>query len=176
MNYSRKTIEVELAKRWNEHRSDEFVRLHDADEAHYRYARQTTIIAAVNFMSLALVEPFIMRNMLIASPLIRLTVSPVVMALLLWFIARRPPLFQVHLAMGFTVVSAAGIWSGIMLAGSYDGPNYYFLCGFLFFLTSNIFMRLKFKAAVLSNLLVLAIMGSMRSSCRRHPCNCCSSI
>jgi diguanylate cyclase (GGDEF)-like protein len=159
MSCSRDSIELELSKGWRERRSVELVRLYDADDAHYRYARQTTIVAAVNFMSLALVEPFILPNMLIASPLIRLTISPLVLAFLLWFIARRPPLIQIHHCLGMTVVLATAIWSGILLAGSDGGPNYYFLCGFLFFLTANIFMRLKFEAAAISNLLVFAIMA-----------------
>ncbi|SRR5579883_297365 len=159
MSYSRDSIESELAKGWRERRSVELVRLYDADDAHYKYARQTTIIAAVNFMSLALVEPFILPNVLVMSPLVRLTISPVVLAGLLWLIARRPPLIQVHHALGMTVVLATIVWSGIMLAGADGGPNYYFLCGFLFFLTANIFMRLKFEAAVISNVLVFAIMA-----------------
>lgn len=159
MDCTRRSIEIELAKGWRQRRAAGLVRLYDADEAHYRYARQATVIAAVNFMSIALVEPLIMPSMLIWSPLIRLTVSPVMLGLLLWFIARRPPLFQVHLALGLTVVLAAAVWSGLMLAGSEEGPNYYFLCGFLFFLTANVFMRLKFAVAVIVNLLTLAIMA-----------------
>ena len=158
MSYSRDSIEIELSKGWRERRSAELVRLYDADDAHYKYARQTTIIAAVNFISLALVEPFILPNVLILSPLIRLTISPLVLAFLLWFIARRPPLIQVHHGLGMTVVLASAVWSFIMLAGSDSGPDYYFLCGFLFFLTTNIFMRLKFEVAAISNLLVFGIM------------------
>lgn len=159
MPVSRDAIESELAKHWSAPRSTELVRLHDADEAHYRYASQTTIIAAVLYISLALTEPFVMRNNLATSMAARLALSPLVLAALLWFFRRRPPLDQVHLAMGLTVVLAAAIWSYIMLTGVYDGPNYYFFAGFMFFPTSNIFMRLKFRIAVLSSSLVLLIMG-----------------
>lgn len=158
MSYSRGSIEVELSKGWRDRRSAELVRLYDVDDGHYKYARQTTIIAALNFMALALVEPLILPNVTVVSPLIRLTISPAVLALLLWFIARRPPLIQVHLALGMVVVLATAIWSIIMLIGADGGPNYYFLCGFLFFLTTNVFMRLKLEAAAISNLLILAIM------------------
>lgn len=159
MPVSRALIETELAKPWRAPRSPELVRLHDADEAHYRYARQTTIIAAILYISLAAAEPFLMRNTLMESLVLRLVFSPLVLAGLLWFFSRRPPLFYVHLSMGLTVVLATAVWSIIMLSGTYDGPNYYFFAGFLFFPTSNIFMRLKFKVAALSSLLQLLILG-----------------
>lgn len=157
---SRASIENELAKPWSAPRAAELVGLFDADEAHYRYARQTTIIAAALYMSLALAEPFIMKNTLGVSIACRLVLSPAVLAWLLWFFRNRPPLHVVHRSMGLTVALAAAVWSYIMLTGTYDGPNYYFFAGFLFFLTSNIFMRLKFREAVLSSGLVALIMAA----------------
>ena len=159
MPVSRDLINSELAKPWNAPRAPELLRLHDADESHYRYARQTTIIAAILYISFVLSEPFLMHGTLLLSMGLRLVFSPAVLAALLWYFSRRPPLFRVHLSMGLTVVLATAVWSWIMLSGTYDGPNYYFFTGVLFLPTSNIFMRLKFKVAVLSSVLQLLIIA-----------------
>jgi diguanylate cyclase (GGDEF)-like protein len=160
MSVTRDLIERELAKPWNRPRAVAFVRLHDADESHYRHAAQTMTIAVTLFMLLVLVEPFLLHGILIVSLVARLLVAPALLAALLWFFRARPPLAQVHLSMALTVVLGALLWSYITLAGADDGPNYYFFAGFLFLQTPNIFMRLKFRIAVLSSALMLLIIST----------------
>lgn len=159
MPFSRELIAEEISKTWTKPRCPALVRVHDSEACRYRHARTTSMLSALFYASILLIEPFLVQDMFWVSVVCRLVIVPICLGVLLMLMATHRPMIEIHLGMGFTVALAAALWSYIFLSGSHQGPPYYFLAGFIFFVVPNIFMRLKFKAAAISNSFILAIMG-----------------